>query len=582
MNHRTRLARVVALLVVALLASAGCASIPKRSEPKVVKRVDQGRGGTDSPPVPPRNLGPLGLVRNFVNSTASPENEYAAARQHLTPGAGRQWQPSSGMLIVDDVNTVPVPSPPDAPETVQMVSLRVSKVGRLLPDQSFVPEQGRYETVFRVERQRGGQWRIANPPPELVVSRSAFTDTYIPVPVYFLDQQRDGVVPDRRYVIGQPASTLPARVIELLLAGPSQGFRQAMGTALPPGARTATNVSESGNGALVVNFRELGDLTTGQRRLIAAQVVLSLQGVSNARVRLKEAGTPLLPRTPVLRPSDVAAFKFANSVRADVAPLAVTGESLVVLNNQAPPTPGRAGSGRYQVTTAGRSADGSKLAVVERTPRGGVGLRIGSYGAPLSEVGVSGSFMTRPSWRNANEVWTVVDGRRVVRAVRSGGRWRISEVDAKAFAKAFAGGKPITALRVSRDGTRVAGVVGGQIVVAGVDDSGGKVALGHPRVLTGGSVDSRITGVEWLSSDSLVAITDSRAVPVVEVTVDGFEWTPYASANLVQPLNQVTVGPGKKVVVADSSGLWRAGDQEDLWRLLQVPVGGGSIPFYPG
>lgn len=578
MSHGRRLARTLAVLVVALLSVTACASIPKESEPRVVKRVDQGRGGSSKVPSPPKDLGPLGLVRNFVNATASPKNEYAAARQHLTPQAGAAWQVPSEMLVVEGINTVPVPPPPGTPPSVQMVSLRVSKVGRLLPDQSFVPEEGSYETTFRVQKQSNGQWRITNPPPELVVSRVAFTETYVSVPVYFLDHQRNGVVPDRRYVLGQPASTSPARVIELLLAGPSQGFREAMGSALPPGARMATNVSESGNGALVVNFRDLGDLSIGQRRLIAAQVVLSLQGVSNARVRLQEAGTALLPRNHVLRPSDVAAFKADNSVPADVAPLAVSSQRLVVLDNRATPTPGPAGSGRYQVKTAGRSADGERLAVVASNPRGGVGLRIGPYGESLADVGVVGSFMSRPSWRTPNEVWTVVDGHRVVRAVRQGNGWHVTEVDAKAFA----GGKRITDLRVSRDGTRVAGVVGERIVVAGIVGNGDQVALGHPRVLTGGAVDTGVVGVEWLSSDSLVAITDSRVVPVVEVSVDGFEWTPYTSENLVQRLTEVTVGPGKKVVVADSTGLWQASDPEDLWRLTQAPLGGGAIPFYPG
>lgn len=578
MSAGVRRVRALAVLVVAVLSVTACASIPKTSEPKVVKRVDRGGTATSGVTAPPKDLGPLGLVRNFVNATASPKNEYAAARQHMAPKAARAWRAPSQMLVVDGINTVPVPAPPGTPSSVQMVSLRVSKIGRLLPDQSFVPEEGSYETTFRVRRMQDGQWRITNPPPKLVVSRVAFTDTYIPVPVYFADHQRDGVVPDRRYVLGQPASTAPARVIELLLAGPSVGFREAMHSALPPDARMATNVSESGNGALVVNFRDLGDLSAGTRRLIAAQVVLSLQGVSNARIRLQEAGAALLPGNPVLRPSEVAGFKDDNGVPTDVAPLAVSSESLVVLNSNAPSTPGPAGSNQYQVTTAGRSADGSRLAVVDKRSEGGVGLRIGPYGQPLPQVGVTGSFMSRPSWRGRNEVWTVVDGDRVVRAVHRSGRWQVTEVDAKAFA----GGKRITDLRVSRDGTRVAGVVGGRIVVAGIVGGGNRVTLGHPRVLTGGPVDTGITGVEWLASDSLVAITDSRVTPVVQVTVDGFEWTSYTSENLVQPLNQVTVGPGRKVVVADPSALWQAGDPEDLWRLMQLPVGGRSVPFYPG
>lgn len=578
MRPGCRLVRVVALLTVALLSLAGCASIPKRSDPEVVKRVDEG-GGNTGVPAPPDDLGPLALVRNFVNASAAPENDYAAARMHLTDPASRSWKVPPELLIVDDVDTVPMPKPPDTPGRVQMVSLRVSKVGRLSADRSFVPQQGGYETVFRVERQRTGEWRIANPPEELVVSRGSFLDNYMAAPVYFLDQQRDGVVPDLRYVVSQPASTLPARIISLLLAGPSKGFRDAMGTALPPSVDTKTNVSEAGDGALVVNFSDLGQLSRATKKLIAAQVVLSLQGVSNARVRLLEEGAPLLAGAGALRPADVAGYKADNNVRSGVTPLAVVAERLVVLDQQASPVPGPAGSGQYEVITAGRSADGSRLAAVVRTPTGGVGMRIGPYGEALAGVGVFGSFMSRPTWRTNSEVWAVSDGREIVRMVDNGnGTWTSSRIDAEQLS----GGKPITDLRLSRDGTRVAAVVGGRIVVAGVVDRGGRVTLSSPTVLTGGPSDTAVTGVEWVSNDALVAITDSSAIPVVEVTVNGFKWTPYASANLVQPLRAVTVGPGHRVVVADSSGLWQVVDQEDLWRLMQVPIGGGSVPFYPG
>lgn len=577
MRAGSRLTRLIALLAAVLIPLAGCASIPTHSDPEVIKRVDEDTGNSGGPSLP-EDLSPLALVRNFVNA-AAPANDHAAARMHLTKAARQSWQAPSELLIVENVDTVPLPEPSDAPEGVRQVSLRVSKVGWLKADHSFVPKQGTYTVDFRVEQQSGGEWRIANPPDKFLVSRSSFTKHYMSAPIYFLDHERDGVVPDLRYVVRKPASTLPTRVIEFLLTGPSKGFSGAMGTALPPDVDTKTNVSEASNGALVVNFSELGQVAEPTKRLIAAQVVLSLQGVSNARVRILEEGTPLLPEEGALRPADVSSYKADNSVRADVAPLAVVGERLLKLNQQAPAVPGPPGSGRYEVITAGRSADGSKLATVVRTSTGGVEMRIGPYGEALTGTGVLGSFMSRPTWRTNSEVWTVVDGSKLVRMVGSGnGTWRAGTVGTEQFPD----DKTITDLRLSRDGTRVAAVVGGRIVVAGVLDRGSKTTLSSPTVLTGGPSDSNITGVDWVSNDSLVAITDSSSIPVIEVTVNGFEWDPYVSANLVQPLKAVTVGPDNKVVVADRSGLWQAGDQGDLWELVPGPIGGGSIPFYPG
>ncbi|MDR7301287.1 LpqB family beta-propeller domain-containing protein [Haloactinomyces albus] len=576
MRVGSRRRRLIALLAAVLVPLAGCASIPTRSDPEVIKRVDEDSANTGVSALPD-DLSPLELVRHFVN-VAAPANDYAATRMHFTEAARQAWKAPSELLIVDDVDTVPLPEPSGAPDGVQRVGLRVSKVGRLKTDHSFVPKQGVYKADFRVERQANGEWRIANPPDELLVSRGSFSDNYMTAPVYFLDHERGGVIPDLRYVVSQPASTLPTRVVEFLLAGPSKGFRGAMGTALPPDVDTKTNVSEAGDGALVVNFSELGDLAERTKRLIAAQVVLSLQGVSNARVRLLEEGTPLLPGEGALRPADVATYKADNSVRADVAPLAVVNERLIKLTQQAPAVPGPAGSGVYEVITAGRSADGSKLATVVRTPDGKVEMRIGDYGKALAATGVTGSFMSRPTWRTNSEVWTVVDGRKVVRMVGNGdGTWTARTVDTKQFPD-----KPITDLRLSRGGTRVAAVVGGRIMVAGVLDRGSKTTLSSPTALSGGPAEATIRGIGWVSNDSLVAITDSSSVPVVEVTVNGLTWDPYASANLVQPLKAVTVGPGQKVVVADSSGLWQVGDQGDLWQLMPGRFGSGALPFYPG
>ncbi|GAA4860265.1 LpqB family beta-propeller domain-containing protein [Saccharopolyspora rosea] len=566
--------RSLALLVLVLLGVSACASIPESSDPKAVKWVDEGNSTAPINP-PPSGLDPLALVRSFVDSAAAPESNHEAARLHLTSGAQRDWSPPAGLLIVDNVDTIPVPQPTSSPG-VQVVSLQADKIGRLRADQSFAPETGEYQVQVRVERRPDGQWRIAGPPPELVASRASFTGSYRPVPIYFLDHDSHGVVPDLRYVVSQPASTLPRRVMDLLTMGPSENFRSAMGTAIPEGVHPKTNTSEAADGALEVNLSDLGDVSRETRQLIAAQVVFSLQSVSSARVRLKVEGMPMLQDERDLRPTDVAAYETQGVPRPDLPGLAVVDERLVFLDPKAQPVPGPAGSGEYDVVQAGESPDGAQLAAVTRRP-GGVQLRVGHYGEHLPELPVMGSYMSKPTWRGKSEVWTVVDGHDVVRALDIGGNWVTGRVDASQFT----GGRPIQDLRLSHDGTRAAGVIDGRIVVAGVSDHDGKVALERPMELQPPQ-DVRITGVEWRKNDSLVAITDSNSAPVFDVSVDGFQWTRYTSANLGQPVKAVTVAPGGRVIVADRSGLWESKDPDDVWSLLQVPIGGGSIPFYPG
>lgn len=572
--------RWFALLValVGVLPLTACASIPDSSDLIPVRRVDE--GDVQVPiPAPRANLDAFELVRSFVDHSAEPENDYAAAREHLTPQEKNTWNPPQQMLIVDFVDTIPLPSPAGTPVGVQWVSVQATKVGWLEPDQSFVPDAGQYSAQLRVERQPDGQWRIATPPTELVASRESFTGNYRAVPIFFLDHNRTGVVPDLRYVVSQPASTLPRRVVDLLVMGPSQTFRSAMGTALPAGVHPQTNVSEADDGALVVNLSSLGTVPVETRRLIAAQVVLSLARVSNSRVRLQEDGAPLLTNQEELRPADVASYDTAGAVRQGVPGLAVVDERLRSLDQRAAPVPGPTGSGELAVIQAGQSPDGSQLAVVVRRPAGGVELQVGRYGAAPVPMAVVGSFMSKPTWRGNNEFWTVVDGQRVVRVTEGpDGRWQAFPVDARAFA----GGHQIGDLRLSRDGTRVAGVVDGGIVVGGVSDQNGQTVLQLPVVLSGGPQNATVTSVDWLDDESLVAITESSAAPVVGVTADGFKWTTYASENLTEPMGAITVTPDHKVVVADHSGVWQVSGPGDVWHLLPVPIGGSSIPFYPG
>ncbi|MDA3630317.1 LpqB family beta-propeller domain-containing protein [Saccharopolyspora oryzae] len=571
-----RVTRCLAVLSALLLPLTACASIPEESDPVAVREADE-RNSTAEVTPPPDNLDPLALVRRFVDS-ASPASNHEAARMHLAEAQAKQWLPTPGLLIVDNVDTIPAQQSGPLPDGVQMVTLQADKVGRLLPDSSFVPDVGEYEANVRVERQRDGKWRITTPPPEMVVSKNAFSSVYRSVPIYFLDHDSTGVVPDVRYVASQPASTLPRRVIDLLTAGPSDGLRSALHTAIPPGVRPRTNTSEAtGDGALEVNLSKLGDVSDDSRWLIAAQVVFTLQKVSNARVRLQEEGMPLLSSAQDLRPTDLTKFEIDNVPRQDLGGLAVIDERLRRLDSSADPVPGPAGSGEYQVFRAGQSPDGRKIAAVTRRSPDEVALRVGPYGEALAELGPVGSFMSKPTWRGSSEVWTVVGGRDVIRARSSAGGWSVERVDSQQFTE----GRPITDLRLSRDGTRVAAVIDGRLVIGAVSDQDGAVVLQRPIALPAPQ-NAQILGLEWRDKESLAVITDSNSSPVYEVSVDGFLWKAYTSANLGQPMKTVTVGPGPTVIVADRSNIWSSRDPNDVWSLLEPRIGSSSVPFFPG
>ncbi|SDO88152.1 Sporulation and spore germination [Actinopolyspora xinjiangensis] len=579
MRLRGRLVRAVAVLSVLSVPVTGCASIPEETEAKAIRQVEEGRETSTQPQPPSERSGAQDIVRSFLDATAQPANDYEAARLRLTERAAESWKVPEELVIVNSVNIFPKQGENADDDSVQILQLDMHQRGRIRPDHSFVSDEKDISLTVRVERRSDGQWRITDPPKMLLVHRKEFINNYRSVSVYFLDQQRDGVIPDVRWVRQHPDSTLPARVISLLLSGPSKSFDSAMNTAIPEGTTTGSNVSETKSGALLVDLRGLGELSSKKKRLIAAQVVLTLSDVRTARVKLQHEGAPLLPSSDSLRPSDVSEYEQQNEVPRDVEPLAVVDEKLRVFSEQAPSVPGPAGDGSYQITNAARSDDGSRLAAVERADEEGVDLRVGPYGGALRKLPIHGSFMTRPTWRGESEVWTVVDGKRVMRATRDeNGSWSVTEVDSSAFPD----GGSIDALRIARGGTRLAAVVNGRIVVAGIAGSGSEVLLHRPTTLTGGLGDTEIKGVDWLSGDSLVAITGSDDVPVVKVSIDGFFWPTYRSSNLRDP-SRVTVGPGQRVIVSDKEYLWQVRDQSDYWEVLQnIPIKKNSIPFFPG
>ena len=141
------------------------------------------------------------------------------------------------------------------------------------------PPRRRSRSTSNVVR-RDGQWRIARLPGGVLVRMSDFRVNYRTVKTWFVDPVRRVAVPDLRYLPGSPARAQAARAMELLLAGPSTALQGAASSMFVTNAQLRSNVAASPDGALIVDLTQLGDLDEAGRRLLAAQVVLSLAEVS--------------------------------------------------------------------------------------------------------------------------------------------------------------------------------------------------------------------------------------------------------------------------------------------------------------
>jgi hypothetical protein len=575
---RRRLAAVLAVLMSSLFV-AGCASVPDSSSVEVLHRVTEGNG-TPLPPGPDDNASPLDLVRGFLSASASADNQHAAARRFLAPDS-QNWDDATSLTVIgDQLGPTSYVRPVSDTEHARL-ALHGVQLGRLAADGTFTPEETATDLNFEL-RKFNGQWRVASPPAGTVVRLADFSANYRAMRLYFVDPQRHNPIVDRRYVSASPKTTLPSRVMERLLSGPSSVLSGVAVSAIPPTARLRSNVILGEDGSVTVDLTELGDLNDARRRLIAQQVVLSMAGVDVGKVTLLDDGAPLLAGHPVLTPDTLNALGPEDAAPADLPGLVVVNGKVhtMTTNDLGGLLPGPAGSGAYDLASATISPDGERLAAVER--RSGRQLLIGPVGGPLAPTGVRAAWLSHPSWTlgpdETDEAWTVRDRTSVVRVqLDQSGRTRVAPVNATELSSRG----PINDLRVSKDGARVAAIVGGQLVVGSLRrPPNGPVTVGSVQVLRPVELTD-LSSVAWQSGDRLVvAGRAGTGFAVARVSVDGLDLLPLPSANLTGPLISVAAAPGRPLLVTDQKGLWTFGmDEVGSWR--QIGTGSGTIAGYP-
>ncbi len=533
-------------------------------------------GSQLAPPAgPERGVDPFRLVREFIEATGSSANGHAAARAFLSRNAAAAWDDHAGVTVIEDApGAAPLTGPSDG---VRRIRVGGSRLGVLAADGSFISAAGAFSVPLEVVTENG-EWRITNPPPGVLVEATAVQRNYRQVRVSFIDPNRGTLVPDLRWVPAQPAATLPGRVLDLLLAGPSQRLTGAVRSAIPERVRPRSNVLVGRSGRTVINLSGLDGIPEQQRRLIAAQIVASLDGLVPTPLRLLADGEPLVLEQAEWRPADITSYAPPTGPRSDVPGQVVIGGRLRGLDGT--PVPGPAGDGRLTVLSAARSNPGGELlAAVVAGPDDRPQLRVGPADGELAPAPVTAATMTRPTWRpSGTELWTVVDGRTVVGVALSGtGPPLPYEVNATELAQLG----PITQLRLSRDGVRVAAVIGGRLVVATVVTESGKMNLRHPQVLREGNLPP-IASVDWARPEILVVASAGPSVQVSSVSVDGLTRRQLSSTNLTGPLTDIVAAPGREVLVADATGLWRYSDTQEVWEPLLGGIGAGSAPLYPG
>ncbi|MGB7870514.1 MAG: LpqB family beta-propeller domain-containing protein, partial [Mycobacterium sp.] len=142
----------------------------------------------------------------------------------------------------------------------------------------------------------------------------------------------------------------------------------------------------------------------------------------------------------------------------------------------------------------------------------------------------------------------------------------------------------IAELQLSRDGTRAAMAIEGQVILARVDQTqAGQFALTYPRRL-GFGLGSSVVSLSWRTDDDVAVSRNDAEHPVSYVNIDGVN-SDAPNGNLQQPVSVIAANPSM-VYVADPRGVMQLSisGAEGPQGWLDVPpfMVGGAIPVLPG
>lgn len=570
--------RGLALLVgmVVCLLGAGCASIPSSTRPQVISEsVPASAPAEDDEDlrydeiVPQPGERPEDLVRNYLRVGGSYERGHARARAYLTEAGNKDWDDRTGVTILEDLPYLNVQG---GGTTVQMTA---RQRGRIEPDGSYRPDRAPFPHTFRLKKVNGN-WRIDNPPDGVLVEAGTFDVAYQPFDVYFLDSTRTRVVPDERW-FAAPGDSLPSLLVTAIEQGPSAWLKGAVRSDLE-GVTLQNNV-ERGSDRVKVYLSGLGERTDTLPPGGFAQLVWTLNQLGVGGVEVYADGRLIAPGEAPQR--SLQRFSDWRGFDPDALPVSTPGYFVrdgAVWNTNDVAVPGPAGRGDYRATAVAVSMNERSMAVVRRTPAGGVTLFVGPVRALRPSV--SGSSLTPPTWGSAaDEVWTVKDGEEVVLVPVHGGATRV--------VAALSRIGPVRALRLSRDGTRVALVAGPagreRLHVGVVIRDNGAVRVEGLRELDVG--ESPVSDASWSDALTLVALVRAgqQDSGLYTVGVGGVtSGRLVVTLGLPGPPAAVAAAPQLPLLTLAAGAVWRTPATDERWTRVTRRAGAESAPVYPG
>ncbi|MCP2177531.1 MtrAB system accessory lipoprotein LpqB [Williamsia maris] len=574
---------VLILLCVVVTGLSGCVSIPTSSSPQPIGSLER-RAPAVNVPTPRPGMDPESLVRDFLKATANPSSGHLAARQYLTSSASDAWDDRGGALILSQINVL-TDARTDSTFTARIIG---DNAGTLQSNGHLVPATGRVESRLSMVLV-DGQWRIDGALPSgVMIDRTQFTSSYRPRDLFYPSASGEYLVADPRwlYSTGEDFSD---QLVDLLVAGPSDELARAVVTEFPAGAALRGSIETTSTGGVRIELTGLSSLAERNRTLLAAQLIWTLNKSDVPGPFVIDAdGAPLNDRySSGWRTTDVASLDPTDAAQSTLGLHVIRAGALDrVDGGRLIPIAGPLGTSNA-LLSATISTDGGRVAAVTRNtappPAAAQALQVGDYGGVATTM-ATGTVISRPSFGpDRDTIWAVVDGR-VLRWSRdaTGTVQAPVVVDSDAMSTVARG--VITELRVSRDGARVAAIVGGKTVLAVVSTAtDGAVSLTGARDAAF-NIAGQAVSLDWISGDTVVVARNTTDTPVVQVSIDGTPAVGLLSGNLTPPVTAV-VGDNSTLYAADSRGILQLGstngEPDQYWNEVAPTMGSQSIPVLP-
>lgn len=486
--RRRVLAAVSALATFSVLFVAGCSALPTSGEPHTFaletpsqEPISQfgsaPREGSDS----------AALIQDFLRaSAAGVYDDYATARLYLTPDTSLGWVPGEQVLIFPTDEAPQIGVDEDGPQARVEVSLKT--LGTLNANNVLVPspKPGRASLTFDLEKTEDGEWRIVGLENVVLLSQSAFNNSFHPATLFFPSQDGQALVGDPRWYPRTPKEA--TLLVEGLLSGPSESVAPAVGGDVVAGWSLQPTGVEISDGLATVNLEGPTEVGTSSREELTWAVVNTVRqapNVSGVEVALNSVPqeTGGLPDGP-----DYLADEIIGIADGEVVSGAVGEVSVLVDKTRAGENPTNPAFSPVVGGPITWVRDSTELAILRHAER------------PETTAEVASP--SKPSVDRHGNVWVVTGkGNREIRVFSEGRR---------PFSVALpseVSGEP-QAVEVSPDGSRVALTTrtkGGTLLwVGAIEWLGGEATIGGLQAV--GEASLNTVDFTWKGSTTLVTL----------------------------------------------------------------------------